>query len=112
MFVSPAGKLFMYMGSGTESDETTTTLAINTTYYVWFYMTRSTLTNGSGWIRVSTSPTMPATNDVSWTGGNIETTASYVNVNAMGFTSQHDEGYNYIVDQALIKTSSIGDVCN
>jgi hypothetical protein len=84
-----------------------TVLSLDTIYYVWFYFAKGTGSNGVAWLKLGTTPTIPGTNEISITGG-----VGTANVYIAEFSMLHDAAYEYIVDQFLLKTSAIGDVCN
>lgn len=86
-----------------------TALTNGTVYYVWWHVTRTTLTDGSGWIKLSTTPTLPGSNEISWSNVDLPS-ASYINVNTLGFTTLHASSYEYIVDQVILDTAAIGSM--
>ena len=107
--IASTGELILRSMWADEEDHGDTVLALNTVYYVWLYCIHDA-THISGWMKVSTSPSMPSSNDA------VITNAAYTDVsrkgcNAIQFSTQHGYDYEYVVDQVLVKTTAIGNVC-
>lgn len=91
---------------GSDTTTTTATLAANTAYHLWIHYAKGTGANGVHDIRISTTATMPVSADASSSSGVSTTDADY-----LAFKSAAGSGLSYIVDQILVKTTSIGTVC-
>ena len=88
-------------------DEGSFTISLNTVYYVWFYFSRDSSNRSSGWVKISSEQSIPATNDLEWTNRSVG--YSYRGTGAIGFTTEHGIGYSYVVDQVIVSDSAIGN---
>jgi hypothetical protein len=109
IWISSTGVLQIHCNNG-ETFNGTAQLAINTTYYVWYYISRTSHTNGAGWVKVSTSPQIPEANEITYSGGE-QGSCSYTSANSIMFSTFHGGDYEYIVDQSLVSVSAIGTIC-
>jgi hypothetical protein len=112
IYISTTGVLRVtFYGYYNENDAVgSTQLAIGTEYHVWLYINRSSTSSGSGWLKLSTSGTIPPGNEIEWSGKPISATYAYMT--AAGFTTKHGENYSFIIDQVLFDESAIGSVCD
>jgi hypothetical protein len=85
------------------------TLSANTNYHIWAY-TKKGATNGEIWVAFSTTTTMPTSGN-DYAGGNEATYNN--NAGIFRFYGISDTaGQKGYMDQILVKSSSIGDVCD
>lgn len=100
--------LSVYCNNGSYPCDTgTVSISLNTVYYVWFYFSRNSSRQSSGWVKISNEQSIPATNDLEWT--NVSAGLSYRGTGAIGFTTEHGNGYSYVVDQVIVSDSAIGN---
>lgn len=97
---------YNYGTSLTASDNGDTVLELNTKYYIWFYAAKGTGSNGVAWVKINTVNEEPAGTEVSISSGQ-GLTDSLIH---MQFSTYHGAAYEYIVDQALLKSTAIGSV--
>jgi uncharacterized protein YcfL len=81
------------------------TIAINTTYYVWWYGAKGTGSNGVAWVKFATTNEEPVSPACSVTDGK-----GIGNIIHAQVSTRHDSAYSFVTDQYLIKTSAIGSV--
>ena len=84
-------------------------LSLNTLYYVWYHINRADLSNATWELYVSETTTKPGSPYASGTS-QINSVASTTYINALGFTTFHAEGYEYLIDRAIVDDAEIGDV--
>lgn len=109
IWISSTGVLQIHCNNG-ETFNGTTQLSTGTWYYVWYYIARSTNSDGNGWVKVSTIPFIPEANEITYSGGE-QGGCSYTKQNAIGFTTMHGMGYEYLIDQSIVSASAIGTIC-
>jgi hypothetical protein len=108
IWISETGNLAIQTGENGIIATGPTALALNTPYYIWFYFTRTTTANGSGWIKVGTTGTIPGTNELSWTNARVPN----LGLAFAGFTTYHGAGYDFLVDQFILADQAIGSVAD
>jgi hypothetical protein len=78
----------------------TTPLTVGQWYHVWVYLAKGTGSNAQGWLKLSTSATMPGTNEITvsngaWTNDRI----------AVYPSTQNNSGSEIIYDQFVVATT-------
>ena len=111
-FIFPDGKVSIHPAYGAEVAKSDDALALDTTYHIWLYVTRTTMADGSGWMKVSETPTIPGANFLEWSGLDISAVPNVKRIvpNGFGFGMLHSEGYEYIADEVIVSAEAIGSL--
>jgi len=113
-FIFPDGKVSIHPAYGAEVAKSDDALALDTTYHIWLYVTRTTMADGSGWMKVSETPTIPGANFLEWSGLDISAVPNVERIvpNGFGFGTLHSEGYEYIADEVIVSADEIGSLAS
>ncbi len=106
--IASTGELILRSMWADEEDHGDTVLALNTVYYVWLYCIHDA-THISGWMKVSSSQSIPGSNDAVVTDAEY-TTMPRKGCNAIQFSTMHGNDYEYVVDQVLLSATAIDNL--
>jgi len=108
ILINSSGQLYIGCNVGAESSSATGALTPGTWYHVWAYFKSGAGNDAIGWLKLSTDTTEPGSATISKSDFN------YTDVfDLIGFTtSSASSEYEYIIDQVLYSSSSIGNVCD
>ena len=100
-----------WLNPGNPIATASTPLSINTLYHLWWYINRTTDSDGNGWIKVATTGVIPGTNLLEWSGaadGNDPAWPARYTLNGVGVTTYNDANYEFLVDDFRLESTAIG----
>lgn len=102
-----AGIVYVNHGAGGfELGHGTHVIELDTVHFIWFYITRSAGLS-SGWVRIGHTLSFPGENDIAWTNVDISGQYNHLGTNAVGLTTFHGTGIEYVADQFMIDVNPL-----